>query len=109
MDELATTKPSDDQSLEPESINRVVLQSLKDLESDLRKYANKAEQAVVPVLEGSDKRSSVEFWAKLSGSLHAGIILALCGISSAIETLEKSGVRSVFADLPTSEDPSDPE
>jgi TATA-binding protein-associated factor Taf7 len=50
MDELATTKPSDDQSLEPESINRVVLQSLKDLESDLRKYANKAEQAVVPVL-----------------------------------------------------------
>jgi hypothetical protein len=109
MDELATTKPSDDQSLEPESINRVVLQSLKDLESDLRKYANKAEQAVVPVLEGSDKRSSVEFWAKLSGSLHAGIILALCGVSATIETLEENGVRSVFADLPSPSSARDPE
>jgi predicted metalloendopeptidase len=65
--DMATTESSNTQPLEPDVLNRHALARLKALEVDLRKYANKAEQALFPVLEGSDERSSLEFWAGLSG------------------------------------------
>jgi hypothetical protein len=105
MDELATTGPSNNQSLESEQIEYTKRQ-LKELTDLLRRYCNNAEQEIV---SGLTEEEHTINWPKLSGQLHAGLALALCRADTILWYLEENDVPGGYASLPASADPRNPE
>jgi hypothetical protein len=108
MDELATTEPSDDQSLESKQLEYVTRQlaAISDL---LRRYSNEAEQKLIPALLNPEQAADAAYWAQLSGTLHAGIALALARTQTIRMYLEEGDVPGGHDHLPSPPSARDPE
>src|SRR4051812_10154233 len=110
MDELETSESSNTQSLEPLAVAQIeyVTRELAKISDLLRRYSNEAEQKLIPVLT-DPKQADAAFWAKLSGTLHAGIALALVRTQTIRMYLEEGDVPGGHDHLPSPPSARDPE